>query len=101
MDVIARIIELRDVKGYSTNKLAVLSDLTQSTLQSILSGRNQPSIVTLEKICNALDVSLSEFFSTEKSEFDPELRRLLNIAAKLSPNQRHQLQIFLETMIND
>ncbi|HHI5794002.1 TPA: helix-turn-helix domain-containing protein [Clostridioides difficile] len=40
MDVTQRIIELRDKKGYSTNKLATKAGLTQSTLQSILSGRN-------------------------------------------------------------
>lgn len=97
MDVIERIIYLKDIKGYSTNKLASLSDLTQSTLQSIISKRNMPSIFTLEKICNGLDISLSDFFN-DSDELSPDLMQLLNNAKKLTPEQLDKLNDFIKTL---
>lgn len=113
MDVIERIIELRDKKGYSTNKLANLAGLTQSTLHSILSNRNLPTIPTLEKICDALDISLSSFFKPfdnspeamnetssiyKNGMLTPELRELLESARDLSPEQISQLTLFIKTV---
>jgi len=40
-----------------------LAGLTQSTLQSILSNKNLPAVPALEKICDALDISLSAFLN--------------------------------------
>jgi transcriptional regulator with XRE-family HTH domain len=67
MDVVAkianRIIELCKEKGITINKLADLSGLTQSTIDSIVSGKSRnPQVVTLYKICEGLNISLSEFF---------------------------------------
>ncbi|AXU76140.1 helix-turn-helix domain-containing protein [Clostridioides difficile] len=102
MDVTQRIIELRDKKGYSTNKLATKAGLTQSTLQSILSGRNQASINTIEKICSALDISLSDFFN-EKSNVDlPDyLLDFIESSKNLSKEQLQALSIFLKTLEKD
>ncbi len=112
MDVVERIIQLKDKKGYSTNKLASLAGLTQSTLQSILSNKNLPTIPTLEKICNALDISLSAFFTPLDNhdsfmeppsvyKYDvltPELRKLIESARDLSPDQLVKLTEFIESM---
>jgi transcriptional regulator with XRE-family HTH domain len=65
MLVAERIIQLRTRKGYSTNKLAQLAEIGQSTLREIEIGKKSPNIVTLEKICQALDISLAEFFSED------------------------------------
>lgn len=66
MDVVKRIKELAEAKGWSVYKLAVESGLTTSTLYSIMSGNNQPTVYTVELLCEALDVSLSEFFNNEE-----------------------------------
>lgn len=112
MDVIERIIELRDKKGYSTNKLANLAGLTQSTLQSILSNKNLPTIPTLEKICDALDISLSAFFRPldnqdnimeppliyEYNMLTPELMALIKSVSDLSPEQIMKLNEFIKSI---
>ena len=51
--------KLRKKKGLSQDKLAKLADVTLTTLVKIESSVNRnPTIKTLEKIADALDVSL-------------------------------------------
>lgn len=60
-----RIKELRDNKGISQKDLAFDSDLDRSYIASVESGNRNISIVNIEKIANALKVSLSEFFKDD------------------------------------
>jgi transcriptional regulator with XRE-family HTH domain len=57
-----RIQELRKKKGYTQEKVAELISMEQNTISVIESGRNFPTLATLEKIANVLDVELSDFF---------------------------------------
>ncbi|MEN6460060.1 MAG: helix-turn-helix transcriptional regulator [Syntrophomonas sp.] len=60
--VAARIMDLCKEKGISINKLAVLSGLTQSTVDGILKGRSKnPQLATLLRISRGLDISIAEF----------------------------------------
>lgn len=61
-----RILELCKQKNITVNKLATVSGVTQSTLNNIVSGRNNSTTVaTLKKLCDGLDISITEFFSSE------------------------------------
>lgn len=55
-----RIRELRIEKGYSQEKLALLSDLDRTYIPSIENGKRNISITVLERISNALGMSISE-----------------------------------------
>ena len=60
--VAKRIQDLCKEKGISINRLATLSGLTQSTVESIIKGKSRnPRISTLKKICSGLNISLSKF----------------------------------------
>ena len=64
--IINRILELQKKKNITTNKLATLSGLTQSTVRDILYGVSKsPKINTLLHICEGLDINLKEFFNDE------------------------------------
>ena len=64
-----RIEKLCNERSISINKLATLSDLTQSTIDSILKGKSRnPRLATLKKICVGLDIPLSEFFDDPSIE---------------------------------
>ena len=64
-----RILELCQERNISVNKLCTISGITQSTVNNIISGRNSSTTVaTIKKICDGLDITLGEFFSTP--EFD-------------------------------
>lgn len=61
-----RIIELCRKNKITFNKLAVISGITQSTLNNIISGRNNSAtIATIKKICDGLEISLLEFFDDD------------------------------------
>ena len=64
-----RILILCAERNITINKLATLSALPPSSVKNILYGRsNDPKLLTLKKLCDGLDITLGEFFSTE--EFD-------------------------------
>ena len=58
-----RIIDLCNSRNITINKLATLSGITQSTLNNIISGRNNSTTVsTVKKICDGLEIQIEEFF---------------------------------------
>lgn len=64
-----RLQQLCGSKNISINKLANLSAIPPSTLKNILYGKSgNPGIVTIKKLCDGLEITLGEFFSTK--EFD-------------------------------
>ena len=63
-----RIKELRDLKNLSQKDLAYSADLDRSYIASVENGKRNISIVNIEKIAVALEVSLKEFFSDGKFE---------------------------------
>lgn len=64
-----RIIELCQEKRITINKLALLSGLTQSTVDSILKGKSKsPRLVTLMRISEGLGVTICEFLDDPKIE---------------------------------
>ena len=58
-DKITSLCEKRDISKY---RLSQLSGISQSSLGRIMAQENLPSLITLEKICTALGVTLSQFF---------------------------------------
>ena len=59
-----RILELCKQRGITLNKLAIISGITQSTLNNVVSGRNNSvTVSTLKKLCDGLDISIIDFFS--------------------------------------
>lgn len=53
-------------RNLTVNKLATISCLTQSTVESLVNGRSKnPKLLTIMKICDGLNISLDEFFDDE------------------------------------
>ena len=62
-----RIIQLCQEHDISINRLSSISGVTQSTVNNIVSGRNNSTTVsTIKKLCDGLGITLSEFFDTEE-----------------------------------
>ncbi len=53
---------LRLEKGISQESLALSADLDRTYIPSIEKGERNVSIVVVEKLANALNISISEFF---------------------------------------
>jgi len=63
-----RIKELREEAKMSQKDLAYAADLDRSYIASIENGQRNVSIVNIEKIANALNVTLKEFFNDNEFE---------------------------------
>ena len=67
--IVFRINQLCKERGLTPNGLSNLAAVPQATVKSILNGESQnPGTVTIKKLCDGLEITLGEFFSTP--EFD-------------------------------
>jgi len=67
--VVLRFQQICDQRGIKTNELANISGVTPSTVYSMMDdSRRDLSIITIKKLCDGLEITLGEFFSTP--EFD-------------------------------
>ena len=98
MDTIERIKLLMRSRGWSEYRLAKESGLSQSTIANIFRRNTLPSIPTLEIICKAFNITLSQFFSDEDRNISlsPEQSDLLNNWGKLSEKKRKALLALIE-----
>ena len=94
MELYKRITYLREQKGITVNKLANLAGISQSFLREIELGNKKPTIETLSYICDALEISLKDFFVFYLFKQFPE-NELLNEIYKLTPEQR---KLFLQLL---
>ena len=61
-----RIVELCKERNITPNALSYRAAVPQSTIKSILNNESlNPGIVTIKKLCDGLDISLSDFFNTD------------------------------------
>ena len=70
-NVANRIDLLRTEQNLSLRDLAIKSGISKSQLSDIILGNKTPNVYTLHLICNALSISLTDFF-----DFDDEVIRL-------------------------
>lgn len=92
MDVSKRIIQLREMRGFSTNKLANKAGISQSYLREIEMGKKNPTVEVLSYICDALNVSIKVFFTTENEPTHPFLQSALD---KLDTDEQIKLAEFI------
>ena len=61
-----RLCEICYERHLSFNTLAYISAVHPSTVKGIMNGASQnPGIVTIKKLCDGLDMTLTEFFDTD------------------------------------
>jgi len=60
-----RIVELRKEKGLSQRELCLKMDWDKPNLSVIENGKTSPSITTLKKIAEALEIPLKDMFDFE------------------------------------
>ncbi|WP_312814120.1 helix-turn-helix transcriptional regulator [Sedimentibacter sp.] len=64
--VLKRINEICNERGIAVNRLANLSGITPSTVYSVFDiERKDIGIVLIKKICDGLEITLQDFFTSE------------------------------------
>ena len=67
--VAKRILDLCAERNMAVNALASISGVSPSTIYSMLNEKSKnPGAITLKKLCDGLEITLGQFFSTP--EFD-------------------------------
>lgn len=94
MDVIKRISELTEERGWSTYKLSQQSGLSSSTIANIYRRHTIPSLSTLETICDAFGITLSQFFADDADAvpLTKEQKEMFNKWANLTPVQKELIE---------
>jgi len=102
MDVLNRISELRERRNWTIWKLAEESGVDQSTISAWYKKGRSPSVSSLEKICYAFDITMSQFFIGNDEKVIVELtqtqRKMLEDWSALSINQKNIILVLIKNM---
>ena len=93
MNISKRLISLRERCGFTQNGLAERAGVSQTHLRRVELGQADITIGHLQLLCDAMGISLKEFFEDE-TEADEVAAAL----SKLSPKQKTLLLTFLESL---
>lgn len=94
-----KIKELRKRKGLTQEELAELIQMEQNSISVMESGRNFPTLGTLEKIAKVLDVNLSDFFDYDYIEdIDVIKASTEDIINKMDDKQLRQLFKYVKSI---
>jgi transcriptional regulator with XRE-family HTH domain len=98
MDINKKIKKLCAERNWSVYTLALEAEITQSTLQSLLSRGTPPKIDTLQKLCTAFGITLSQFFNEDESiEYLTSCEKtLLTTYRQMSKEKQQALLNFIE-----
>ena len=94
MDVGKRLIEMRDRCWLTQNGLAERAGVSQTHLRRVELGQADITVGHLQLLCDAMGITLQEFFNTEERH-DDELSIALS---KLTPKQKKHLIAFIESL---
>ena len=98
-DILGKIEKERLQRGWSEYQLAIKSDIPQSTISTWYRLKLQPSVSSIEHICDGLGITLAEFFEEADDYKKNDSSELLDIYNRLKPRQRNMLLSFLRTII--
>lgn len=75
-DVLKRIREIRKKKGISSDKLGEMIGMSGAAIRNIEAGRRKIKVETLEKIAQALGVSVAELLEEHDEKKPPSLEKI-------------------------
>ena len=89
-DILSAITLYRQERGWSEYQLAERSGLPQSTISSWYRKNMMPSIPSLEKICDAFGITMSQLFADGDTPvtLTPSQKKLLERWSRLSDEQQ-------------
>ena len=98
--VLKRILQEREQRGWTEYWLAERSGLPQSTISSWYCKGATPSLTSLDKICKAFGITLSQLFAEtgEAVVLTDTQRRLLERFSALTDDQQSALFTLIDNM---
>ena len=93
MDISKRLIDLRERCGFTQNGLAERAGVSQTHLRRVELGQADITVGHLQLLCDAMSMSVQEFFSEESSSDE-----IAVAISKLSPKQKKLLLAFIDSL---
>lgn len=99
-DILGLIRKNREARGWTEYQLAERSGLPQSTISSWYKKGMTPSLPSLEKICDAFGLTLSQFFADDgdRLALTGAQRGMLDAWNRLTCPQQEALRALMEVM---
>ncbi len=99
-DILAVINKYREERNWTEYHLAEMSGLPQSTISSWYRKNMIPTIPSLEKICDAFGITLSQLFADGEAtvSLTETQKRLLESWSKLTKEQQDAVFALIEKM---
>ena len=99
-DILSIITAYREERGWTEYQLAERSGLPQSTISSWYHKNMVPTIPSLEKICTAFDITLSQLFAEEDApvSLTEAQKKLLERWSRLSEEQQAVVFALIDKM---
>lgn len=95
-----RIKYFRKTKKLTQEQLAELVGMEPNSISIIESGRNFPTLNSLEKIAKALDIELNILFRYSRTQTNSEIIDNINFElTKLSNEKLEKVRLFIEDFI--
>lgn len=93
MDILDRIRQLRDERGWSNYRLSQETGIAQTTLRNMFKRNTAPTFTTLESICKGFGITLSQFFAddSEAVTLDTGQRKMFELWNTLDEEQKNAL----------
>ena len=100
MEAQKRIRQLMEERGWTDYRLAKEANLSHSTVTNMFNRNNAPTLPTLEAVCKAFGITLSQFFSEgdDPSQFTEEQQILFSRWSTLTDEQKRLLLELMNTM---
>ncbi|MDP3043808.1 MAG: helix-turn-helix transcriptional regulator [Bacillota bacterium] len=102
MDIGNRLKQLRQNAKLSGKALAKKASIAQSTVSEIESGKLVPGIRIIEKVCQALGITLADFFAPSGVGYETlpdDLAQILERARQLTPEQRTTVYLLINAFL--
>ncbi len=93
MEVGKRLATLRKQYNYTQNALAERAGVSQTHLRRVELGQADITVSHLQLLCDAMNITLKEFFEEETSE-----NKIAIAVSKLSPKQKKLLIEFVDSL---
>ena len=97
-DILATITKYREERSWTEYQLAERSGLPQSTISSWYRKNMIPTIPSLEKICGAFGITLSQLFAEGESavSLTDSQKKLLDRWSRLNEDQQNAVFLLID-----
>ena len=76
-----------------------IEGMSQGYIGLIESGKKSPTISTLNKLADGLNISLSDLFG-DRTDYDESIQKVIYFTEKLTPVQREEMVKLMKILLN-